>query len=54
VYDQDYGSPGDYSKAFTAGFLGQLAGATVAWNLFPAFRSYRALKSQPAPKPAAG
>jgi len=44
LYGRDYGSLADYGKTFTAGFLGQLAGATIAWNLFPPLRSYRAEK----------
>jgi hypothetical protein len=51
VYDNNFGTPGDYAKTFTAGFVGQLAGATIAWNLFPPFRSYRATRTTPA-KPA--
>jgi hypothetical protein len=45
LYGRDYGSLADYAKTFTAGFLGQLAGATIAWNLFPPLRSYRAEKT---------
>jgi hypothetical protein len=45
LYGRDYGSLADYGKTFTAGFLGQLAGATIAWNLFPPLRSYRAEKT---------
>jgi hypothetical protein len=44
-YGQDYGTLSDYALAFTAGFVGQLAGAAIAWNLFPPFRSYRATKT---------
>jgi hypothetical protein len=51
-YGQDYGSLSDYAQAFTAGFVGQLAGAAVAWNLFPPFRSYRATETQGAAKAA--
>ncbi len=51
-YGQDYGSLSDYALAFTAGFVGQLAGATVAWNLFPPFRSYTATETQGAAKAA--
>jgi hypothetical protein len=51
-YGQDYGSLSDYAQAFTAGFLGQVAGATIAWNLLPPFRSYRATKTTAAPEPA--
>jgi hypothetical protein len=47
-YGQDYGTLSDYAQAFTAGFLGQLAGATIAWNLFPPFRSYRATRTDAA------
>jgi hypothetical protein len=50
-YGQDYGSLSDYAEAFTAGFVGQLAGATIAWNLFPPFRSYRASKAEAAALP---
>jgi len=53
IYDENFGSIGDYAKAFTAGFLGQLAGATIAWNLFPAFRSYRATRTDAATKTTA-
>jgi hypothetical protein len=53
VYGRDFGTWSDYAAAFTAGFVGQVAGATVAWNLFPAFRSYDASRAgSPAPKPA--
>jgi hypothetical protein len=51
IYDNNFGTPSDYAKTFVAGFLGQLAGAAVAWNLFPPFRSYRATRTSPA-KPA--
>jgi hypothetical protein len=51
TYGQDYGSLSDYAKAFTAGFVGQLAGAAVAWNLFPPFRSYRVKEPQVAAQP---
>jgi hypothetical protein len=44
-YGQEYGTLSDYAQAFTAGFLGQVAGATVAWSLFPSFRSYRAART---------
>jgi hypothetical protein len=44
-YGQDYGTLNDYGQAFTAGFLGQVAGATIAWSLLPPFRSYRATKT---------
>jgi hypothetical protein len=53
IYDANFGSIGDYAKAFTAGFAGQLAGAAIAWNLFPAFRSYRAVRTDAGTKPAA-
>jgi hypothetical protein len=53
-YGQEYGTLSDYAEAFTAGFLGQVAGATIAWNLLPPFRSYRATKTQAAAQPAAG
>jgi hypothetical protein len=52
IYDENFGSIGDYAKAFTAGFLGQLAGVAIAWNLFPAFRSYRAARTDAGAKPA--
>jgi hypothetical protein len=50
-YGQEFGSFSDYAQAFTAGFLGQLAGAAIAWNLFPPFRSYRATKTAAAAEP---
>jgi hypothetical protein len=50
-YGQEYGTLSDYAQAFTAGFLGQLAGATIAWNLLPPFRSYTATKTTIATQP---
>jgi hypothetical protein len=40
IYSDHFGTWEDYGKALVAGFGGQLAGATIAWNAFPPLRSY--------------
>lgn len=47
VYDDTFGSWEDYAKAFAAGLVGQIGGATI-WNLFPSLRSYRLPVAKPA------